>query len=177
MKHVLRILSISIISTLLLSCGSNPPLATVEEVDLEKYQGVWYEIARLPIRQEEGLSCVQAAYRLNEDGTIEVVNHGYGEDGWESVEGTAIQPDPEIPGQLKVTFFWPFYGDYYIIELDDEYQYTLVGSPSREYLWILARTDSLDEPIIEQLSASAQAKGFDTSKFIFTEHGCPMEEE
>lgn len=175
MKQI--ILTFACTGLLLTSCSSPEPLSTVDSVDLNRYTGVWYEIARLPISQEEGLNCVTAAYTLEEDGDIKVVNQGYGEGGWEKAEGVAVQPDTSKPGQLRVSFFRPFYGDYYIIELDEEYQYALVGAPSRKYLWILSRTEELDSEIIEELSASAREKGFDTSQFIFTEHDCPYEEE
>lgn len=175
MRNTIALLSI--IFTGLISCSSPEPLSTVEEVDLNRYTGVWYEIARLPISQEEGLKCVTASYAIEEDGDIQVVNRGFGPDGWEKAEGVAVQPDTSKPGQLRVSFFRPFYGDYYIIELDDEYKYVLVGAPSRKYLWILSRSEQLDSDIINRLSQIAESKGFDTSKFIFTEHDCPYEEE
>lgn len=158
------------------ACKSEAPLSTVNEVDLERYAGTWYEIARLPISQEEGLSCVRATYTLKENGEIEVLNEGYHEaDGWEDAKGVAVQPDTSKPGQLRVSFFRPFYGDYYIIELANDYSYALVGSPSRKYLWILARSTDIDSSVIETLTASADEKGFETSKFIFTKHDCEDE--
>lgn len=162
---------------LLAACSSNKPLATVEEVDIDKYAGAWYEIERLPNSFEEGLQCVQAVYSIREDGDIQVENFGYGKDGWEKVTGKAVRRDTSKPGEIKVSFFWPFYGDYFILALDPDYQYVLVGSPSRDYLWILSRDKTLEECIISELKAKARSKGFDTSKMIRIDHDCPQELE
>jgi len=170
-------ISLSVLVLALMSCGSRKPLATVAQLDLERYSGVWYEIERLPNSFEEGLSCVQAAYSLNADGSIIVENHGYGEDGWEKVKGKALRKDNSKPGEIKVTFFWPFYGDYYVLDLDKDYQYALVGAPSRKYLWILARQPDLPESRISALKQKAQALGFETGLMERISHECPYEEE
>ncbi len=162
----------------LAACSSNKPLSTVDQVDLAKYAGNWYEIERLPNSFEEGLFCVQATYILNADGSsILVENSGYGEDGWERIKGKAIRRDASKPGEIKVSFFWPFYGDYFVMELGDDYEYALVGSPTRNYLWILSRTETLDESIVSDLKQKAEAAGFDTSSMIRVSHDCPSEEE
>ena len=95
-------------------------LPTVDRVDIRKYSGTWYEIARLPNSFEKGLECVTATYTLKSNGKIEVLNKGYSakKDKFQTAKGTALVPDPAYPGRLKVTFFWPFYGNYYIMELD-----------------------------------------------------------
>lgn len=159
------------------ACSGSKPLATVVELDLQRYAGVWYEIERLPNSFEKGLSCVQASYALNPDGSIVVENHGYGPKGWKKVKGSAVQKEFEKPGEIKVTFYWPFYGDYFILELDKEYQYALVGSPSRKYLWILARQPEMPEERIMALKQKAQSLGFDTSTMERISHQCPDEEE
>ena len=156
-------ISLSLLLLGLFSCHSPKPLATVPNLDLERYSGRWYEIERLPNSFEKGLSCVQARYSLKADGTIGVENSGYGKDGWEKVSGKALRKDPAKPGEIKVTFFWPFYGDYYVIDLDPDYHYALVGSPSRKYLWILAREPQLPEEQIQALKQKAEALGFDTA--------------
>jgi len=132
----------------LFSCKANRELSTVEEVNLEKYVGRWYEIARLPNKFEEGLKCVTATYSLKKNGKIEVLNKGFSTEKMgesNSAKGRASIPNPEFQGRLKVSFFWPFAGNYYIIALDKDYQYVLVGDPSRKYLWVLSRTKQLDE--------------------------------
>jgi apolipoprotein D and lipocalin family protein len=157
------------------SCKSHSPLETVSELDIEKYQGKWYEIARLPNRFEEGLKCVTAEYRLREDGKIAVVNQGHKIEQPEkvsSVKGVARIPKPEEPGRLKVSFFWPFSGDYYILKVDEDYQLALVGSPSRKYLWILARNPQISESEFKKLTNFAADEGFDIGKLIRVEHDC-----
>jgi lipocalin len=152
-----------------------PPLEVVKKVDIEQYTGTWYEIARLPNRFEKGLKCVTATYKMREDGKITVINKGNKIDNpqeTKQVQGWAKIPNPEVPGKIKVTFFWPFFGKYWIINLDENYQHALVGSPSREYLWILSRTMEMEEKTYNNLLKTAEEKGFDTSKMIVTEHNC-----
>ena len=171
-----RIFPISLIVLFfgLFSCGDDRPLETVSKVSLEKYMGTWYEIGRLPNRFEKDLVCVTANYTLNDDGTVKVTNRGKNtkKDAWQESEGEAKLPNPEKPGVLKVAFFKPFYGDYYIMELDKNYQYALVGSPSRDYLWILSRTKQLDSKTNRALLELAKAKGFDITQFEMTDQSC-----
>ncbi len=161
---------------ILFSCKKGTiDLPVVGEVDLEKYSGTWYEIARLPNSFEKGLKCVTATYRLREDGKIEVINRGHktGKPGKISkIKGVARVPDRNQPAKIKVTFFWPFSGDYYIIELDKDYRYALVGEPSRKYLWILARDKVLESTIYESLLKKAGEMGFDSKSVIRTDQNC-----
>lgn len=152
-----------------------PPLEVVKKVDIEQYTGTWYEIARLPNRFEKGLKCVTATYKMREDGKITVINKGHKIDNpqeTKQVQGWAKIPNPEVPGKIKVTFFWPFFGKYWIIDLDENYQHALVGAPSREYLWILSRTKEMKETTYNNIIKTADEKGFDTSRMIFTEQDC-----
>jgi len=154
-----------------------PSLTVVPNVDLNRYQGTWYEIVRLPNRFEEGLTCVSATYTLRPDGTITVKNDGIKEDdrnSKKSIEGKARVPDAADPARLKVTFFWPFSGDYQIMALDTvNYQYALVGNPSRKFLWILAREKTLDENTITQLLDQAKQQGFATENVVRIDQSCP----
>jgi len=149
-------------------------LPTVDKVDLSKYTGVWYEIARLPNSFEKGLECVTATYTLKKNGKIQVLNKGYSarKEKYKTAKGTALMPDPTYPGRLKVTFFWPFYGNYYIMALDENYQYALVGDPSRKYLWVLARSKSLNESIYTKLLDQAKTLGFDTDRVLKINQDC-----
>jgi apolipoprotein D and lipocalin family protein len=159
----------------LFSCKTNRDLSTVNEVNLEKYAGQWYEIARLPNKFEKGLKCVTATYSLKKNEKIEVLNKGFSTEKIgeaKSVKGTAWIPNPEFQGRLKVSFFWPFAGNYYIISLDEEYQYVLVGDPSRKYLWILSRTKQLDEIIYSRLLDIAKQKGFKVEEVIIVDQNC-----
>ena len=148
-----------------------PELAVVPEVDLERYAGKWFEIARLPNRFERSCaSDVTATYALRDDGKIDVRNACRKADGsMKEANGTAKLRDAGGPAsKLKVTFFWPFYGDYWIVRLDPEYNWALVGSPDRDYLWILSRTPSLTEAVYSDIVRSAAEKGFETSRLIRT---------
>ncbi len=164
------------ICIMLFSCRKGTvDLPVVKHVDLEKYAGTWYEIARLPNSFEKGLKCVTATYRLREDGKIEVINRGHkiGEPGKTSkIKGVARVPDKDQPAKLKVRFFWPFSGNYYILELEENYRYALVGEPSRKYLWILARDKELDDNIYESLLKKAEEMEFDSKRVVKTEQDC-----
>ena len=160
----------SFITLLLFSCGSSDKyLGVVEQLDINKYLGTWYEIARLPNSFEKNLDCVTATYSLKENGDIEVLNKGYvinNHTELKDATGTAWVPDSKYPAKLKVRFFWPFTGNYWVIELDKDYKYAMVGDPSRDYLWILAREKTLDETIYQKLLKSAEEKGFNTKMMI-----------
>jgi len=154
------------------SC-SKAPLDTVPNVDIEKYSGTWYEIARLPNSFEKGLKCVTATYSLKENGKIKVENRGVKADGKVSdIEGTAWQSDGEYPGRLKVRFFWPFSGDYYIMKLADDYSYSLVGSPSWKFLWILSRSKSISDETKSELLQYAKDRGFAVENMEMILHDC-----
>lgn len=145
------------------------PLKTVDHIDINKYLGKWYEIARLPNTFEKGLICTTAEYSMRGDGKIRVLNTGHKEKDTKKIktaEGKAWVPDPAIPSRLKVQFFWPFRGDYYIFHLDEvNYQYALVGDPSRKYFWLLSRTPSISDELYENLLDVAGRNGFDTTRF------------
>ena len=150
-------------------------LNTVKEVNLERYMGTWYEIARLPNSFEEGLNCVTANYSLNSNGSVKVVNRGVDEDKPEKLSeasGKAKVPNTNEPGKLKVTFFWPFYGKYWILKLDEQYHYAIVGEPSGKYLWILSRSPQIDDELLNDLVQFCSKQGFDTRSLIFTEQDC-----
>lgn len=158
---------------LLLSCQTNKAgmidKTTVKELDLNRYLGTWYEIARFPHSFEKGLVGVTATYSMRPDGKIKVVNRGRKNtlDGeLSSAEGKAKIPDPSKPANLKVAFFWIFYAEYNVLELDENYQYALIGSSSDKYLWILSRTPQLDETIYLSLVEKAKSRGYDISKLI-----------
>lgn len=140
----------------------------IQPVELEKYTGVWYEIARFPHRFERNLVGVTATYNLLPDGKIRVVNKGFkgGLDGEMSNAIGKAKPagDPCI-GHLKVSFFWIFYADYYILALDQaNYSWALVGSSSPNFLWILSRKPQMEKPLLDSLINRASELGYDISK-------------
>lgn len=144
--------------------------STVQGVDLDRYLGKWYEIARFNHSFEKGLTGVTATYSMRPDGKIKVVNAGYKNslDGrYKVAEGKAKIPDPSDLSKLKVSFFLNFYGDYFIMELDQvNYQYVMIGSSSPNFLWILSRTPVLPDDIYAMLIEKARKRGYDTDKLI-----------
>ena len=149
--------------------------AVVSTVDLNRYMGMWYEIARLPNFFERKLKCTSANYTLRGDGKITVLNKGnYLTDPEKSTssQGIAWVPDKNSPAKLKVQFFWPFSGDYWIMDLDKDYRYVLVGDPSLKYLWILSREKKMDETTYEMLLKKAIENGYDLKSIIRVEQDC-----
>jgi apolipoprotein D and lipocalin family protein len=160
---------------LLSGCVGIPEnISAVEDFEVKRYLGRWYEIARLDHPFERGLSHVTATYRLREDGGLNVVNRGYDgkSDKWKQAEGKAYFVGPRDVGRLKVSFFGPFFGAYNVIALDKEgYRHSLVCGPDRSYLWILARDKVLEPEILSRFTALAKDLGFETDQLIFVEHG------
>jgi apolipoprotein D and lipocalin family protein len=154
----------------LANAGSSglPPLQTVEKVDLNRYLGKWYEVARLPNRFQEGCAGSTAEYALQEDGDISVINSCRKEQDGRVVQvtGRAWVVDTTSNAQLKVSFFWPFRGDYWIIELGKEYEYAVVGTPNRKFLWILSRTPSMDDGLYAEILQRVEKQGFNSSAVV-----------
>lgn len=155
-----------------------PELPTVPHVELPRYMGLWYEVARLPTRYEKNCQHVTAEYRLMPDGRVSILNtcHKHELEGpIEKAKGTARVVDKETNAKLKVSFFWPFEGDYWILDLDyADYQYALVGEPGRKNLWILSRKPHLERAWRDQLVAKGRELGFPVENLIFT--GQPVTE-
>jgi len=143
----------------------------VQPFDINRYLGKWYEIARLDHRFERNMIEVSATYTLNYDGSIAVLNKGYNtrKEMWKSANGKAKFVNRTDVGQLKVSFFGPFYAPYNIVALDKEYQYALIVSKTLDYLWILSRTKDIPETIKQQYLQKAREMGFDTTKLIWVE--------
>lgn len=159
-------------ATGLMIASSEPPLETVRHVDLNRYAGRWFEIARYPNRFERKCDRdVTAEYSFKENGDIRVVNSCTTPAGkiTKSV-GTAKVVDPSTNAKLKVAFFWPFYGKYWIIDLGDEYEYAVVGEPSRDYLWILSRSPVMQDSVYQNILRQLPAKGYDPQKLVRTNH-------
>jgi apolipoprotein D and lipocalin family protein len=150
--------------------GQRANLEVVPRVDLNRYVGRWYEIARLPNRFEKKCAdSVTATYRLKDNGNIEVVNRCRKPSGdYTTATGKAKIVDKTTNAKLKVTFFWPFYGDYWILDLGGNYEYAVVGAPDRKYLWILSRDRQMDESLYQSLLAKMAARGFKTEQMIKT---------
>ena len=166
MKNVFLILVLGSLG--LVSAGAQPkPLEVVDHVDLERYLGTWYEIATIPQRFQKGCVGVTATYSLRPDGKIRVINRCRKEtlDGpLRDIEGKAWVVDKKTNAKLQVQFFWPFSGAYWIIELDADYQWAVVGHPNRNYLWILCRKPRMDPALYDDLIDRIGNKGYDISK-------------
>lgn len=169
MKKVLFIFSL-----LLAGCVNVPENITpVDNFNIERYLGKWYEIARLDHSFERGLTSVSAEYSLRPDGVLRVVNRGYSQkdNKWKEIEGKGYFVDRKDQGFLKVSFFGPFYGSYVIFYLDREkYSYSLVCGPDKSYLWILSRSPRLTTDLKKRLVDKATSLGFDTDKLIYVQH-------
>lgn len=140
---------------------------TARDVELKRYMGRWYEIARFDHSFERNLEYCEAFYALHDDGTISVTNTGINTKTERRKTAYGKAKPGDQPGQLRVSFFWFFYSDYNILALDEEYEWALVGSKSERYLWILARTRHLDSKTRNNIVAIAASRGYDTSKLIW----------
>lgn len=174
---------IIILLTLILTTSAyaltNPPLGTVNYVDIERYLGKWYEVARFEQKFQKGCTSVTAEYSLREDGDIKVKNEcrlGSINGKLKSSIARAWVIDKETNAKLKVQFFLsrfkiPFLsGNYWILDLGADYEYAIVGDDSRDYLWFLSRTKRIDEGLFTDLVNKAKDMGFDTSKLMRTQH-------
>ncbi|PNH96116.1 lipocalin family protein [Vibrio diazotrophicus] len=169
MKKILLIISSLILGGCL---GMPQTVKPVTDFELQNYLGKWYEIARLDHSFEEGLSQVTAEYSLRDDGGVSVLNRGYlaSDDEWKEAEGKAYFVNSESEGYLKVSFFGPFYGSYVVFALErDKYDYAFISGPNTDYLWLLARTPTVEPEVINQFVQMAKERGFDTDKLIFVE--------
>jgi len=157
------------------SCKSQDAMidkTVVKDLDIDRYLGTWYEIARYDHRFERGLEGVTASYSLREDGMIRVVNAGFkGSLDGERTEavGKAKIPDPDVPSKLKVSFFWFFYGDYFVLELDEDYRWAVIGSSSDNYLWILSRAPQMEDSLYNDLLDRLTTRGYDVGKLMKVE--------
>lgn len=170
MVNILKLISLISILFFFTACSSkDAPLQTVEKVNLNQYLGNWYEIARYEHFFEKDCKNVVANYSMIDEDTIKVINRCTKIQTNEKKEavGRAYAID-DTNSKLKVSFFRPFYGDYWILILDKNYEYVVVGTPSREYLWILARNKFISEEIKNSILQKLPSLGFDTSKFIWT---------
>ncbi|GAK84850.1 lipoprotein Blc [Vibrio ponticus] len=146
----------------------------VNNFELERYLGKWYEIARLDHSFEEGLQQVTAEYQELEKTGISVVNRGFdpATNEWQQADGKAFLVQHDNIGHIQVSFFGPFYSSYVIFELDEEdYQYAFVSGPTLDYLWLLSRTPEVSDELIEKFVKQAKEKGFNTDELIYVRHG------
>lgn len=153
------------------SCKTTSSLETVKSVDIKKYSGKWYEIANYPNSFQKNCTATTAEYTISEKGYLTVENRcrKYTMDGNESyIKGKAFVVKNSNNSKLKVQFFWPFRGDYWIIGLDENYQWAIVSEPSKKYLWILSRQNKLEDLTYNSILKLLENKGFDLTKIVKT---------
>lgn len=174
-RFLYRICVILGISLLVFSCNKAviPEKAKpIDNFEVERYLGTWYEIARFDFRFEKDLDNTSAQYSLDEQGDVIVLNSGYNyvKKEWEKAIGKAKFRGDNKVGALKVSFFGPFYSGYNIVALDEQYKYALIAGKDLDYLWILAREKSMPEEIKEKYIKIAEEIGYDTSRLIWVKH-------
>jgi len=167
---IIRTVTVFLLVLLLSGCAfmrSGPPLPTVDEVDLDRYMGEWYVIANIPYFGERGNVAGRALYRKRDDGRMDDIyfyRKGDFDSPEQSMEGVAWVVDEDTNARWKVRFYWPFTFAYYIVDLDPGYQWSLVGHPSRNYAWIMAREPRMDDALYQRLLARFDELGFDSSE-------------
>jgi apolipoprotein D and lipocalin family protein len=170
MQHFSFLLPI-FFSILITGClGIPEDVHPVDDFEVNRYLGKWYEIARLDHSFERGLSKVSAEYSMRDDGGIQVINQGYSKtkDEWKKAEGKAYFVGGATQGHLKVSFFGPFYSSYIIFELDKaNYQYAFVSGYNNSYLWLLAKTPTVKQSVIDRFISRSKELGFNTNGLIF----------
>jgi apolipoprotein D and lipocalin family protein len=171
LKIIIVIIAVTVLAALCSGCVASSgvsPLKTVAHVDLARYVGTWHEIARYPNSFQKGCTGSTATYTLREDGEIDVVNRCRDDsDGsLREAKGRAWVVDPTSNARLKVSFFWPFRGDYWIIGLGNDYEFAVVGAPSRKYLWVLSRTPLMDDEVFNGIMQSIEQLGFERDRVV-----------
>lgn len=166
-KGYILLMTAIVLSTLASAKSYDIDRTTVSDIDLKRYMGRWFEIARFDHSFERNLDYCEAFYALQDDGTISVTNTGLNSRTEKRKTAYGKAKLGERPGQLRVSFFWFFYSDYNILALSQEYEWALIGSKSERYLWILSRTRHLDSNTRNNIVAIAQSRGYDTSKLIW----------
>lgn len=163
-----KLVIILFITITMCACKTKNTIEPVRNFDANRYMGKWYEIARLPNSFEKGLSAVTAEYQLLDNGRVKVINSGTDSAGQRKQStGKARFLEDQETARLKVTFFWPFGGEYKVIHLDEDYQHVVVCSSGYKYLWILSRTETLDNNTLNNLISRCKDWGFDTDKLVF----------
>lgn len=162
---VIAVSALIAVSMFACSSGKTVDNSAVKSLNIYKYQGKWYEIARLDHRFERGMEQCMATYSFQENGSIKVTNQGVKEGKWKTSEGKAKLTDE--PGVLRVSFWGPFYSDYRVLVLAPDYTYALVGGSSDDFLWILSRTPELKKEVRDYLLSEAQRRGYNTDNLIW----------
>ena len=147
------------------------PVETVGTIDLGRYAGKWYEVAAFPMFfQRQCIGDTTAQYTLRPDGEIAVRNRCRTENGFDEANGRAWTAEGTVNSKLKVSFFWPFRSDYWVVGLDEDYRWAVVGNPNRKYLWVLSRTPELAKEQLDRALEAAKKQGYDLAPLRYTRH-------
>jgi apolipoprotein D and lipocalin family protein len=160
---------LALLALLLASAARAEDLPDTANLDLKRYTGTWYELARFETFFERGCVGASATYTLRDDGNLGVVNRCFKETltgKEESVEGKAWVVDPKVPGKLKVQFFWPFSGDYWVLDVAPDYSWALVGNPAKKSCWVFSRTPQVDDALYASLVEKLKVRGYDVTKLL-----------
>ena len=178
MKRIIPFV-LAIFPALSFAQGRQVDNSPVFALELSKYLGTWYEIARFDHSFERGMENVTAEYLLRDDGKVDVINSGWKNGKFKVAHGKARQPDPTgNSAHLEVSFFLNFFSDYNVLMLDDDYQVSLVGSSDPDYLWILSRTPFIEnDNVLNSVIKEAQRRGYDTSKLIWVDQDINIDYE
>ncbi len=164
-----RLLTAAFLTALPFLALAQAPVASVPSVDLARYTGKWFEIASFPMFfQRNCIGDTTAEYAAADKGAISVRNRCRTDSGFDEATGKATVVEGSGNSRLQVSFFWPFKADYWVLGLDPEYRWAVVGNPNRKYLWVLSRQPQLPPAQLEAALASAKAQGFDLAELRYT---------
>ena len=167
--HIRRLPATLALSLLALFANAQTPVVSVPSVDLERYSGKWFEIASFPMFfQRNCIADTTAEYQATAPGVVRVHNRCRTQSGFDDATGKATVVEGSSNSRLKVSFFWPFQADYWVLGLDPQYRWAVVGNPNRKYLWVLSRTSQLSPDLLDAALASASAQGFDLNQLHYT---------
>lgn len=164
--------ALALLALLALPVCAQAPVSSVPVLDLARYAGKWYEIASFPMFfQRQCVGDTTAEYGLTPDGDVTVTNRCRTESGFDQARGSASVVEGSGNARLKVSFFWPFRSDYWVLGLDPDYRWAVVGNPDRKYLWLLSRTPQLSKELLGEAIKAASAQGFDLTRLRYTQQG------
>ena len=170
----LILLLVAAVASLGISARAETPVASVAELDLGRYVGKWYEIASFPMFfQRQCIGDTTAEYGLTPEGRVSVTNRCRTDSGFDQATGEASVVEGSRNARLKVSFFWPFRSDYWVVGLDADYRWAVVGNPNRKYLWVLSRTPQLPQNQLDAALKAAATQGFDLMQLRYTVQGDP----
>jgi len=167
MKMITALVALTLFVPAFASAEDMRPVRTVPQVNLNRYMGKWFEISSFPQSFQKGCTKTTATYSLRSDGKVDVLNQCIVNGKLKNAKGVAYAAD-NTNAKLRVSFFWPFYGNYWVVDLGRNYEFAVVGAPGRDYLWILSRTPRMSKRVYEGILQRLHEQQFDLSKLQMT---------